>query len=193
VHFPVPGLDAENVLTPDDIFAGMQPTGRIVIYDDDQFYMAGALAEKFRAAGHEVVFVTPGLDVSAWTLFTDEQLKVQTRLMKMGIELVLAHRLDRWHGDRAELGCIYTGVTKAVQGDCLLSVSSRQSNDALYRALKEDETGRRAAGIVTLRAIGDCDVPGAIFHATYAGHRAAREFGEVIDPDRFPYKRELVS
>jgi dimethylamine/trimethylamine dehydrogenase len=43
-----------------------------------------------------------------------------------------------------------------------------------------------------LRAIGDCDVPGAIVHATYAGHRAAREFGETIDPDQFPFKRELV-
>jgi hypothetical protein len=35
-------------------------------------------------------------------------------------------------------------------------------------------------------------VPGAIVHAVYAGHKAAREFGEVIDPDQFPFKRELV-
>ncbi len=191
-HFPIAGLDDGNVLTPDDIFAGRQPTGSIVIYDDDQFYMAGALAEKFRAAGHPVIFVTPGLDVSSWTVFTDEQVKVQTRLMKMGVEIMLAHRLQQWRGDSAELACIYTGATKTVAGDCLLSVSSRQSNDGLYRSLKDDAAGREAAGIVSLRAIGDCDVPGAIVHATYAGHKAAREFGEVIDPDRFPYRRELV-
>src|SRR5260221_9827430 len=191
-HFPIAGLDDGNVLTPDDIFAGRQPTGSIVIYDDDQFYMAGALAEKFRAAGHPVIFVTPGLDVSSWTVFTDEQVKVQTRLMKMGVEIMLAHRLQQWRGDSAELACIYTGATKTVGGDCLLSVRSRQSNDRLYRSLKDDAAEREAAGIVSLRAIGDCDVPGAIVHATYAGHKAAREFSEEIDPDRFPYRRELV-
>jgi dimethylamine/trimethylamine dehydrogenase len=112
--------------------------------------------------------------------------------MKLGVKLVLAHRLQNWRGDAAELACIYTGETKVIRGDTLISVTSRQSNDALYRALQDDEAARIAAGIVTLRAIGDCEVPGAIVHATYAGHRAAREFGEVIDPDRFPFKRELV-
>jgi dimethylamine/trimethylamine dehydrogenase len=74
----------------------------------------------------------------------------------------------------------------------LVVVTSRLANDGLYRALKEDEAGRAAAGIKTLRAIGDCDVPGAIVHATYSGHRAAREFGEAIALDAFPYRRELV-
>jgi dimethylamine/trimethylamine dehydrogenase len=193
VHFPIPGLDQPNVLTPDDVMAGKRPVGPVVIYDDDQFYMAGALAEQIRAAGHEVTLVTPGLDVSSWTLLTDEQFKVQAKLMKMGVELVLAHRLEAWHGDTAEVACIYTGATKRLAGETLISATSRQANDALYRALKDDKTAREAAGIVTLRAIGDCEVPGAIVHATYAGHRAAREFGETIDPDRFPFKRELVS
>ncbi|TXH38727.1 MAG: NADH:flavin oxidoreductase [Rhodospirillaceae bacterium] len=192
VHFPLPGLDAANVLTPDDVMGGKEPTGSIVIYDDDQFYMAGALAERYRAAGHDVTLVTPGLDVSTWTLFTDEQFKVQTKLMKMGVNLILAHRLDAWHGDAAEVACIYTGVTRRIAGETLLSVTARQADDGLYRALKEDAAARGAADIVTLRAIGDCDVPGAIVHATYAGHRAAREFGETIDPDQFPFKRELV-
>lgn len=175
-----------------DIHGGRQVTGRVVIYDDDQYYMAGALAEQLRAAGHPVTLVTPGLDVSSWTLHTDEQFKVQAKLMQMGVQLVLTHRLQAWHGDGAELACIYTGARKTIAGDTLISVTSRLSNDRLYLALKADEAGRQAAGIVTLRAIGDCEVPGAIVHATYAGHRAAREFGEAIDPDRFPFKRELV-
>ena len=87
---------------------------------------------------------------------------------------------------------MYTGRERTVAAATLVLVTSRQANDALYRALKEDETGRHAAGIKTLRAIGDCDVPGAVVHATYSGHRAAREFGEAIDADAFPYRRELV-
>ena len=74
----------------------------------------------------------------------------------------------------------------------LLAVTSRQPNDALYRALRNDADGCRAAGIETLAVIGDADAPGAVVHATYAGHRFAREFGEAIDPDRMPYRRELV-
>ena len=41
-------------------------------------------------------------------------------------------------------------------------------------------------------SIGDAFVPGAIYAAVYAGHRAAREFGEDIDPDAVGYIRELV-
>jgi len=46
--------------------------------------------------------------------------------------------------------------------------------------------------IETLCSIGDAFVPGAIYAAVYAGHRAAREFGENIDPDAVGYIRELV-
>ena len=49
-----------------------------------------------------------------------------------------------------------------------------------------------STSIETLRSIGDAFVPGAIYAAVYAGHRAAREFGEDIDPDAVGYIRELV-
>ena len=193
-HFPIAGLaDGMNVLTPDDIMAGRAATGHVLIYDDDQYFMGGVLAEKLRRDGHAVTLVTPGLDVSSWTVLTDEQFKVQAKLMKLGVKLVLAHRLQAWRGDTAEVACIYTGAVQQIAADTLVTVTARMPNDALYRELQADEAGRQAADIVTLRAIGDCEVPGAIFHATYAGHKAAREFGEVIDPDRFPFKRERVS
>ena len=47
--------------------------------------------------------------------------------------------------------------------------------------------------IVTIRAVGDCYAPGAIFNAVYAGHRLAREFDQDIDRDRVGYLRERVS
>jgi dimethylamine/trimethylamine dehydrogenase len=192
VHFAVPGTDAANVLTPDDIMLGRPVEGPVLIYDDDHYYMGGVIAEKLRAQGRDVTLATPGLDVSSWTLMTDEQFKVQSALMKAGVRIVLTHKLSGWHGDHAMLSCLYTGAERSVAAETLVVVTSRTANDGLYRALKEDEAGRTAAGIKTLRAIGDCDVPGAIVHATYSGHRAAREFGEAIEPDAFPYRRELV-
>jgi dimethylamine/trimethylamine dehydrogenase len=192
VHFPVPGTDAPNVLTPDDIMLGRPVTGPVLVYDDDHYYMAGVIAQKLRAQGLDVTLATPGLDISSWTLMTDEQFKVQSALMRAGVQPILTHTLTAWHGDHATLACLYTGAARRVAAATLVLVTSRTANDRLYRALKEDEAGRQAAGIETLRAIGDCDVPGAIVHATYSGHRAAREFGEAIAPDTFPYRRELV-
>ena len=69
---------APGVFTPDDVLAGRLPEGHVVIYDDDQYYMAGAIAEKLVQAGRQVTFVTPGLEVSSWTVMTDEQFRVQT-------------------------------------------------------------------------------------------------------------------
>ena len=45
------------------------------------------------------------------------------------------------------------------------------------------------SGTRTLQKIGDCDVPGAVVHATYAGHRLAREFDANVAPMRFERTR----
>ena len=45
--------------------AGRLPAGPVVIFDDDQYYMGGVLAEKLRRDGIEVTLVTPGPEVSS--------------------------------------------------------------------------------------------------------------------------------
>ena len=37
---PIPGADAAPVFTPDDIMAGKPVSGKVVVYDDDYYYMA---------------------------------------------------------------------------------------------------------------------------------------------------------
>ena len=81
---PIPGHDAVNILTPNDIMAGKAAEGRVLLFDDDHYYMGGVLAEKLRLDGHEVTFVTPAADVSNWTHFTMEQARIQTRLLELG-------------------------------------------------------------------------------------------------------------
>ncbi|MBP7687364.1 MAG: NAD(P)-binding protein, partial [Thermoflexales bacterium] len=41
---PIPGADRSHVFTPDDIFAGRLPTDRVVVYDNDHFYLGGVIA-----------------------------------------------------------------------------------------------------------------------------------------------------
>ena len=47
----------------------------------------------------------------------------------------------------------------------------------------------RAAGIRTLPKIGDCDLPGAVVHATCAGHPLARKFDANVVPMLFERSR----
>ncbi len=197
VHLPLPGMDGPEVLTPDDIMAGdvmagTRVEGPVLIYDDDQYYMGGVLAEVLLKAGQRVILATPGLEISSWATMTDEQFKVQTRLLSLGLETIFTHSLEGWTKGGAILACTYTGRTRHIEAATLLTVTARAPNDALYRALKADQPALHEAGIKTLALIGDAQAPGAVVHATYAGHRFAREFGEAIDPDQMPYRRELV-
>src|SRR3954470_24194387 len=55
-------------LTPDDLMAGRRPEGEhVVIFDDDHYYMGGALAELLVSEGRKVTLVTPSARVSEWT------------------------------------------------------------------------------------------------------------------------------
>jgi len=42
----------------------------------------------------------------------------------------------------------------------------------------------------SLRLIGDAESPNIIAQAVFSGHLAAREFDEVVDPDKTPFKLE---
>jgi dimethylamine/trimethylamine dehydrogenase len=57
---------AERVFTPDDVMAGRLPEGRVVLFDDDHYYMGSVVAERLCAEGLPVTLVTPENKVAAW-------------------------------------------------------------------------------------------------------------------------------
>src|SRR5262249_54367620 len=82
-------LDGVEVLTPDDVFAGTRPNGdRVLLYDDDHYYLGGALAELLASEGKHVTLVTPAALVSEWTVQTMEQRRIHKRLIEAGVELL---------------------------------------------------------------------------------------------------------
>ena len=194
-HHPVPGHDRARVFTPDDLMDGKLPAGTkdkpIAIYDDDQYYMAGVLAELLAKAGNSVVMVTPGLEISAWCRLTDEQFRVHQRLDSLGVRFVLSRRLVSIGADHLRVSDTYTGKEETIGcGDVLLA-TGRAPQAGLFDRLSADPAKLERAGIRTLARIGDCLVPGAVVHAVYSGHRFAREFGETVDADH-PYQRERI-
>jgi dimethylamine/trimethylamine dehydrogenase len=188
----IPVAAEAPVYTPDDLMEGSIPRGRIVIYDDDHYYMAGVLAELLARSGARVMIVTPSSMVGNFSQLTLEQRFMQRRLLEMGAQLKLAHGLGEVARDHVKLACIYTGKADMVEMDGVVLVTARLPEDSLAVALKERAGEWRDHGIVSVTSIGDCLAPGTIAHAVYSGHRYARLIDATPDPDAVAFRREVT-
>jgi dimethylamine/trimethylamine dehydrogenase len=177
VRSPVAINESGVIYTPDDIFAGASLNGDILIYDDEHYMMAGALAEKFMLAGHRVTYLTPATTISSWTAMTDEQAFIQAKLLSMGITTGFTQKIDRINKNTLYTNCIYTNESLKHDFDNLILVTGRESNADLFNRLS-----------IPAFRIGDCLVPSSIADAVYSGHKFAREYGE--DPALLTPKRE---
>lgn len=180
-----------QVLTPDDIMDGQMPKpGPIVVYDDDQAYLGGVLAEQLATAGHAVTFVTPASMVSPFTELTLEQKRVQRSLIDLDVTIITAHKLDNIAATGVAIRCAYSDRTQTIDCSSVLLVTERIRETALYDALRALPDN----GLTTLELVGDAANPGLIADAVYAGHMAARNFER--DPNEVAeqfYRRELIS
>ena len=183
---------AMPLFTPDCIMDGRFPTGRVVIYDDDHYYIGGVLAELLRSRGCEVTIVTTSPYLSEWTRNTLEQSKIHSRLAELGIEIILNRGVVEVARSHIVSNCIYTGSILEFPCEAVLMVTSRQECNGVYLELKERSAEWDDSGIRSVRIIGDAEAPGPIAWATYAGHRYARELdGEDIGDD-LPFRREIT-
>jgi dimethylamine/trimethylamine dehydrogenase len=165
---------------------GQIPSGHIVVYDDDSFYMGGLIAEKICLTGQQVTLVTPADVVSAWCDYTSERFYVQKRLLELGVALQTGFQLASYNGDDVRIVNTYTDRTRAISANALVMVTARQPNDRLYRALETQWQEDSAIGIRSVTRIGDCEAPALIAASVYAGHRFAREFDMKPDTEMSP-------
>jgi dimethylamine/trimethylamine dehydrogenase len=189
---PVPMAPAMPVFTPDDIMSGHLPSGRVVIYDDDHYYMGSVLAELLVQAGCQVVFLTPSTRVAEWSFNTLEQGAIQARLLDAGVDVRITRGLGSVEADGVIAMCTYTGRREAIACEGLVMVTARLPEDGLYLALKAREAEWGAHGLRTVRVIGDANAPAAIAWATYAGHRYAEELDAAPLGDALPFRREVA-
>ncbi|MEC9454672.1 MAG: NAD(P)-binding protein [Pseudomonadota bacterium] len=191
-RLPLPITDSgPAIYTPDDIMAGQAPVdGPVLVYDDDGYIMASLIAEKLARDGSRVTFMMPDEKVSPWTDNTLEQHAIQRRLLEVGVNILAGRRLVALHGNVRHT-CVYTGAEAEHSAAAVVLVTSRISNDGLWRELQT----RAEAGEVPWRSltrIGDALAPATIAHAVYAGHRYAREL-DAPKAEGAPYKRERVT
>ena len=177
VRTPVEIDTNTRLLTPDDIFNNVEIEGDILIYDDEHYFMAGALAEKLLLQGHRVTYVTPSTMISSWTAMTNEQEFIQERLQSMGIKTVFGQKICTIDSNLLTTCCTYTGDQVDHEFSNLLLVTGREPDNSIFKDMKVEAT-----------RIGDCLVPSSIADAVYAGHKFAREFDQ--SPQQLIPRRE---
>ncbi|MFI9306824.1 oxidoreductase [Streptomyces triculaminicus] len=188
----IPGLEEVPVYTPDDVMDSRLPSGRVVLFDDDHYYMGGVIAERLVEQGCEVTFVTPESLVSAYTQLTAEQRKVQRRILRTCAAVHTSTALARTEPGTAHLACVFTGRETAVAADAVVLTTGMVPRDELYQELaRRGEAELGAAGIRRVVRLGDCLGPGIIAAAVHSGHLFARTLDTALT-DRAPYRRENV-
>ena len=78
---PIQGSDQAHVVTPEHIYSGAAIADRVLVFDDDNFYLGAVIAEKLVGDGHTVTLVTTASKVSSWTENTLEQHRIQARVL----------------------------------------------------------------------------------------------------------------
>ncbi len=183
---------ATPVYTPDDLMAGNLPSGKVLVFDDDHYYMGGVCAELLAVQGAQVELVTPSAYVSEWTRNTLEQATIHTHLVRLGVQITLNQGVTGVGRGAVDLACVYTGAVTGREVDAVVMVCSQKSNNALWKDLAARTDDWKESGITSVKVIGDAESPAPIAWATYAGHRYARELDEPDSGDALPFKREVV-
>ena len=184
------GCDLADVVGVEQILQGRLPEGRVVIYDDDHYYLGTSIALLARANGCHVTLVTPAESLAGWSHFTDEHGPTMQALVEAGIDWVTAKGLTGFESGRVHLQCVFSGKPSQLEADQLIPISARITDDALWLALEARRGELEQQGLLSLQRIGDCRAPGIIAAAVYAGHKAARELG--CEQNEFKRDRVVV-
>src|SRR5690606_34422071 len=207
---PIPGADASlpHILTPEQVFEGKKTIGkRVMIINYDPYFMAPTLAEKFVREGHEVTIASV-CGVGAYMDFTLEGANLHRVFYELEIIAIGNTGCARIEEGRVELYNIWGDGHRSeykVSGelprtrnkshkwydcDTVVLVTSRRSEDSLFRELKARKSEWASNGIENVFVIGDAEAPRLIADATFDGHRLAREIEDESPQHQKPYKRE---
>jgi dimethylamine/trimethylamine dehydrogenase len=170
LEIPVGRLDQPNVFTPDDLASGSMPEGPVLVFDFDNYYLGGLIAEHLADQGLRVHYATPAGHASAWTIMTNELPFVHQALADRDVEVITLALLKGFDGAEARLANIFTGRPTALPVQSVVIVGHRQPRDEIYHELMAREDEFADAGIKSVHRIGDALAPGAIVHAVHSGH-----------------------
>lgn len=183
--------EGADILSPDDIMAGTRPRGqRVVVFDDDHYYLGGVISELLAKEGLDVTLVTPAAHVSQWTTNTLEVARIRKRVIRAGVDVRTNTAVTAVTPDGVRTACVYTGDEGSLSADSVVMVTARLPHDGLYQDLLARQAEWADADLLSVRAIGDAWAPATIAAAVWSGHRYAEELDEPQPVGPVPYLRE---
>ena len=154
---------------------GVVPESPVLVYDFDNYYLGGVIAESLAQQGIEVSYATPAGHASAWTIMTNEQPYVHQALDVCNVDVHTQKLLSAFDGGEATLSNIFTNKSQRVPAKSVVIVGLRMPNDGIYQSLMARSEDFAKAGIKSIHTIGDALAPGALVHAVHSGHSFSRE------------------
>jgi 2,4-dienoyl-CoA reductase (NADPH2) len=168
----IPGCDQPFVLTPEDVIAGNQPTGAVVVVDEEGLHAGAGVAELLAEAGAKVELVTTAGQVARSLVTSTEAPLIAARLRLAGVTVTTGAAVTQIGDGFVTIS--KDGRTEQRAVDAVVLVASRVAGPALDREL----VGR----VSQVYAIGDALAPRTLAAAIYEGQRLARLIGTADAP-----------
>jgi dimethylamine/trimethylamine dehydrogenase len=193
MEVPSGRLDRQGVFTPSDLAEGASPEPPILVFDFDNYYLGGAVAEHLAKMAGAVIYATPAGHASAWTIMSNELPLVHQALAKRGVKVRTLCTLTAFDGETAALADLFTGAVDRLACRSVVMVGLRRPEDRLYHDLLARRPDWPDAGLRSVTRIGDALAPGAIVHAVHSGHLYARELDGLSSPVPYRFDQPLTS
>jgi dimethylamine/trimethylamine dehydrogenase len=208
---PIPGADASlpHCLTPEQVMAGKSVPGRRVLVLDAEGHFVGiGLAEMLADQGKDVTYVCDASEVAEYGVFTLEAANNKRMMFEKKIRSYRNHWLSKIEPGKVTMSYFYkygpdltapspgavprrdNGGDFELEIDAVVLVTSRSSDDSLYRELKARRADWPRADVQAVYRIGDCKAPMQVGQAMWEGHRLAREFDGPHPAWPLPWIRE---
>lgn len=167
------GIEADNILTPEDVIYNGAPVGQhVVVYDATGYEVGPGLAEMFADQGKDVDFVTPdfcmGRDLQTNGIYSTLAMRVAPK-----VNLIRDHFIDSFEGSTINLANHYTYEPDVIEDvDTVVMVTNRPPTDELY--------GELYGKLDNLKIIGDANVSTATNRSIYKAMCAGRDAAIAI-------------
>ncbi len=194
-HDTIPGVDAvgqEWQLTPEDVALDRKPIGRrVLVLDNEAYFMGVTLAQKLAGEGHEVYLLTHRGDIAKYMEYTLEAPMMHRELHRLHVHLHPETMIERVEPGVVHAYNVWDPTAKErFEVDTLVLCTARVSDDALFRELKDDPAALEANEVEAVYIIGDASAPRMMVDCIFDGHRLAREIDSPNPALPLPFIRE---
>ncbi len=166
---PLPGWETARCVTWDEVVTGKAaPSGHVLVLDDLQDAVGPLTAAKLARDGCSVRLVTRWPMIGMETIPEVYYLWVRKELYESGVEVVPDLFVSAIDGRSVTLVNVYVPELETTfEADWIVMATGRQSERALYHALRERGT--------SVETIGDATAPRTTYEAVFEGHRQGRK------------------